>query len=99
MVLFLDVIRPLRFPMNVLNRVVLWAIAYSPFVQDAKRRQLAWESRFAALISGRARLDRSAPGVAGRAPTELAARGARNEPRLHELDDIGREPRVGQSAS
>jgi ornithine lipid ester-linked acyl 2-hydroxylase len=46
-VLFLDVIRPLRFPMNVLNRVVLTAIARSPFVADARRRHLEWERRFA----------------------------------------------------
>ena len=45
-VLFLDVTRPLRFPMNVVNRVVLRAIAASPFVQDAKRRHRAWELKF-----------------------------------------------------
>ena len=40
-VLFLDVVRPLRFPMNVVNAIVLKAIAVSPFIQDAKRRHLA----------------------------------------------------------
>lgn len=48
-VLFMDVIRPLRFPMNVVNRIVLGAIKWSPFVQDAKRRELAWEQRFEAM--------------------------------------------------
>ena len=46
-VLFLDVVRPLRFPMNALNAVVLKAIAISPFVQDAKRRHERWERDFA----------------------------------------------------
>lgn len=46
-VLFLDVVRPLRFPMNLLNTAVLKAIAISPFVQDAKRRHEAWERDFA----------------------------------------------------
>jgi len=48
-VLFLDVVRPLRFPTNVLNRIVLKAIAWSPFVGDARRRHLEWEDRYAAL--------------------------------------------------
>jgi aspartyl/asparaginyl beta-hydroxylase (cupin superfamily) len=47
-VLFLDVVRPLRFPLNVVNALVLKAIALSPFIQDAKRRHLAWEREFEA---------------------------------------------------
>ena len=47
-VLFVDVVRPLRFPMNLVNAGVIWAIAHSPFILDAKRRHLAWEERFAA---------------------------------------------------
>ena len=49
-VLFLDVVRPLRFPMNILNRLVLRAIAVSPFVADAKARQRAWERDFSARV-------------------------------------------------
>ncbi len=45
-VLFLDVVRPLRFPMNHLNALVLRVMAISPFVADAKRRQRDWENRF-----------------------------------------------------
>jgi ornithine lipid ester-linked acyl 2-hydroxylase len=48
-VLFVDVVRPLRFPASALNSVVLKAIGVSPFVQDAKRRHTAWERRFEAL--------------------------------------------------
>jgi beta-hydroxylase len=52
-VLFVDFVRPLRFPASLLNRLVLWAIAYSPFISDAKRRHLDWEQRFEALKSRR----------------------------------------------
>ena len=45
-VLFLDVVRPLRFPMNVVNAFIVWAIAVSPFVTDAKRRHREWERAF-----------------------------------------------------
>ena len=47
--LFVDVVRPLRFPASTLNIAVLKAIGFSPFVQDAKRRHNAWERRFEAL--------------------------------------------------
>ena len=47
-VLFLDVVRPLRFPMNLVNAVVLGVIARSPFVSDAKRRHREWEEQFSA---------------------------------------------------
>lgn len=42
-VLFVDVIRPLPFPESLINRAILKAIGWSPFVQDAKRNQEAWE--------------------------------------------------------
>ncbi|HEX5586804.1 MAG TPA: aspartyl/asparaginyl beta-hydroxylase domain-containing protein [Acidimicrobiia bacterium] len=45
-VLFVDVIRELREPMRTLNRWLITAIAWSPFIQDAKRRHIAWEARF-----------------------------------------------------
>lgn len=48
-VLFLDFVRPLRGAAARANRAVLKAIAWSPFVRDAKRRHEAWERRFAAL--------------------------------------------------
>jgi beta-hydroxylase len=52
-VLFVDFVRPLRFPVNVLNAAVLRAIAFSPFIGDAKRRQLDWEKRFETLKAAR----------------------------------------------
>ena len=42
-VLFLDIIRPLRFPGSLINRIVLGLIRRSPFIQDARRNQRAWE--------------------------------------------------------
>ncbi|HUB76321.1 MAG TPA: aspartyl/asparaginyl beta-hydroxylase domain-containing protein [Solirubrobacteraceae bacterium] len=53
-VLFVDFVRPLRQPARLVNRLVLWAIAYSPFIGDAKRRHLDWEKRFELLKAGRA---------------------------------------------
>ena len=44
-VLFLDVLRPLKFPASLLNRIILQLIRLSPFIQDARRNQVAWEKR------------------------------------------------------
>lgn len=44
-VLFLDIVRPTRFPGSLLNRIVLRLIRWSPFVQDAIKNQKAWEYR------------------------------------------------------
>ncbi|MGH9104024.1 MAG: aspartyl/asparaginyl beta-hydroxylase domain-containing protein [Acidimicrobiales bacterium] len=48
-VLFVDFLRPLPPPMALLNRLVIKAIAVSPFIQDAKRRHTSWEARFEQL--------------------------------------------------
>jgi aspartyl/asparaginyl beta-hydroxylase (cupin superfamily) len=45
-VLFVDVLRPLPSPWDQINRLIVKAIGYSPFVLDAKRNQQAWEKRF-----------------------------------------------------
>lgn len=45
-VLFVDVLRPLPSPWSRVNRLIVKAIGYSPFVLDAKRNQQAWEKRF-----------------------------------------------------
>jgi beta-hydroxylase len=54
-VLFVDFVRPLRPPARWLNAAVLWAIAFSPFIGDAKRRHNDWEKTFEALKERRAR--------------------------------------------
>jgi aspartyl/asparaginyl beta-hydroxylase (cupin superfamily) len=48
-VLFMDVLRPLRRPAADINRALIRGIGASPFVRDAKRRHEAWEKRFDAL--------------------------------------------------
>ncbi|GAC1493676.1 MAG: aspartyl/asparaginyl beta-hydroxylase domain-containing protein [Solirubrobacteraceae bacterium] len=48
-VLFVDFVRPMRAPARMLNAVVLKAIAFSPFIGDAKRRQGDWEKTFEAM--------------------------------------------------
>jgi ornithine lipid ester-linked acyl 2-hydroxylase len=45
-VLFVDVLRPLPEPESTINRWIVKAIGYSPFVLDAKRNQQAWERRY-----------------------------------------------------
>jgi beta-hydroxylase len=50
-VLFVDLMRPLRFPANVVNSVLAWIIAVSPFVLGAKANYLAWEQRFERVVN------------------------------------------------
>jgi aspartyl/asparaginyl beta-hydroxylase (cupin superfamily) len=45
-VLFLDFIKPLKFPANLLNWLLIKAATISPFVRDCKARQRAWEESF-----------------------------------------------------
>jgi beta-hydroxylase len=45
-VLFVDVLRPLPEPEATINRWIVKAIGWSPFVLDAKRNQEAWEERY-----------------------------------------------------
>jgi beta-hydroxylase len=51
-VLFVDVIRPLRPPVKWLNAAVIKVIGWSPFIQDARRRHEDWERRFDRLRAG-----------------------------------------------
>jgi ornithine lipid ester-linked acyl 2-hydroxylase len=52
-VLFVDVLRPLPMPWAQINRAIVKAIGYSPFVLDAKRNQEAWERRYRARRQSR----------------------------------------------
>lgn len=51
-VLFADVIRPLRSPTDQVNRALIKAIGRSPYIADARDRHAAWEERFEALRGG-----------------------------------------------
>lgn len=48
-VLFADVIRPLRPPADQVNRALIKGIGRSPYIADARDRHEAWEGRFEAL--------------------------------------------------
>jgi beta-hydroxylase len=49
-VLFLDVLRPLSFPLSVVNWLACHLIAASPIIQDAKANYESWEKRFAQVV-------------------------------------------------
>ncbi|PLX45766.1 MAG: aspartyl beta-hydroxylase [Hyphomicrobiales bacterium] len=50
-VLFIDFIRPMRFPGSLLNRLFIWVIALSPFVLGSAGNQLAWEKKFNKIVN------------------------------------------------
>lgn len=62
-VLFVDVLRPLPAPWDQLNRAIVKAIGFSPFVLDAKRNQEAWERRFLARRPSGGAHEPTAPSV------------------------------------
>jgi aspartyl/asparaginyl beta-hydroxylase (cupin superfamily) len=51
-VLFVDVVRPLKAPADQLNRALISAIGWSPYIRDARTRHQAWERRFEAARAG-----------------------------------------------
>ena len=49
-VLFMDIVRPMRFPLSWINHILLKLIAISPFVQDAHANQKKWDERLEKLF-------------------------------------------------
>jgi aspartyl/asparaginyl beta-hydroxylase (cupin superfamily) len=45
-VLFLDVVRPCRFPGSLVNKAVIHMAGLTPFIQDSIRRHERWERKF-----------------------------------------------------
>jgi aspartyl/asparaginyl beta-hydroxylase (cupin superfamily) len=45
-VLFVDFIKPLRFPANLLNWLLLHLAIFTPFIREGADNQKAWEKRF-----------------------------------------------------
>ena len=45
-VLFVDFLRPCRWPISWLNRFIVFAARFSPLVQNARRNQERWEQEF-----------------------------------------------------
>lgn len=48
-VLFIDIARPLRFPLSLVNWLVGQVLALSPLAQEAKSNHKSWERRFEAI--------------------------------------------------
>lgn len=45
-VLFVDFERPVKFPINLLNKLLLNAAIFSPFIREAQENQKQWEKKF-----------------------------------------------------
>ena len=45
-ILFMDVIRPMRFPASMVNSLIINSIKHTGYIQDAKKNQEAWEDKF-----------------------------------------------------
>ena len=49
--LFVDILRPMRFPANLVNAALTWLIALSPFMLGNAGTYLRWERRFEAIVN------------------------------------------------
>ena len=45
-VLFVDFLKPLRFPANLINRLLLSLAVFTPFIRESMDNQKAWEQKF-----------------------------------------------------
>ncbi|MGE9293209.1 MAG: aspartyl/asparaginyl beta-hydroxylase domain-containing protein [Puniceicoccales bacterium] len=45
-VLFVDFVRPVKFPFNLLNWLVLSSAAFTPYIREANENQKKWEKQF-----------------------------------------------------
>ncbi|NIP39694.1 MAG: aspartyl/asparaginyl beta-hydroxylase domain-containing protein [Candidatus Dadabacteria bacterium] len=45
-VLFVDFVRPIKFPYNIINKFMVFAAAYIPAMQEASQNQKQWERKF-----------------------------------------------------
>lgn len=45
-ILFLDIARPLKFPLSLVNWIVSQILAFSPLAQEAKANYYTWENRY-----------------------------------------------------
>lgn len=52
-VLFMDIVRPVRFPVSLLNKFVISLIRCSPYVQDAYKNQQQWDKRLANVLKAK----------------------------------------------
>lgn len=45
-VLFVDFVRPVKFPFNLLNEIILRVAAFAPFLKEAEQKHRKWEEKF-----------------------------------------------------
>lgn len=50
-VLFVDFVRPMPFPLSALNSFLLFLIGISPYVQDGKKNQTKWDAKLEEAIN------------------------------------------------
>ncbi len=58
-VLIIDFVRPLKFPVSLINRTLIGLIAASPYVSSSIKNQRAWEERFERFVNAQ----QSGPGT------------------------------------
>ena len=49
-VLFLDIVRPMKFPASTLNHLLINLIRWSPYIRDAHKNQQQWDKTFAQVF-------------------------------------------------
>ncbi len=50
-VLFMDIVRPTKLPVSILNHLLINLIRWSPYIQDARKNQQQWDKRVAEVFS------------------------------------------------
>lgn len=60
-VLFLDIVRPLQFPLSAINHLVIKLIAASPYIQDAIANQKKWNQRLDEVVNSDRHLEKTSP--------------------------------------
>ena len=45
-VLFVDFLRPLKFPFNLLNKLIISVSLFTPFVKETEANFKKWENKF-----------------------------------------------------
>ncbi|MEM9217066.1 MAG: aspartyl/asparaginyl beta-hydroxylase domain-containing protein [Cyanobacteria bacterium P01_F01_bin.150] len=50
-VLFLDIMRPMRFPLSTINALLIKIIAMTPYIKDAFNKQKEWDKRLEVLFA------------------------------------------------
>jgi ornithine lipid ester-linked acyl 2-hydroxylase len=49
-ILFMDIVRPCKFPVSLLNHLLIYLIRWSPFIQDGYKNQKKWDKRLERIL-------------------------------------------------